>query len=220
MSDITPTGYISLHDASRLLARIDDYTEADHEWLDIGDRLNDAQAMHDATRELRQHLCNGVLVGYYFVGDGKSHRVPEGTWTEDEACLERVDRDLGFEHLYFFHSRGIEIGSVRQPVFLSESEFEKFQKSGAEPKKTMAPKDKGTPGRRKGDGSKPDEKWLDAMQEKVLRGASVYEAASDIFHENIMALKAESDAEDLNIIKRLYDKYRRSKRAGSPLASN
>lgn len=220
MGDITPTGYISLQDAVWRLAEIEDYTKGDLEWLDTGDRLDDAESLRDVTRELRQHLCDSVLTGHYFVGEGKPHPVPEGTWTEDEACLERAGRDQGFELLYLFHTRGIKIGDVRLPVFLTEHEFEKYRKGGVEPKKSMAPKNPRAPGRRKGDGTIDDEKWLDAMQEKVLPGASVYKAASDVFHEDKEALKAVSNAKDGNIIKRLYDKYQRSKRVGSLLATD
>ncbi len=220
MGGVTPTEYISLHDALRRLAKIEDYKEGVDEWFDIGDRLNDAQAMHDATQEMRQHLCDSLLTGYYFLGGGKPHPVPEGTWTEDEACLKRAGPDLGFERLYFFHSRGIVIDSVRRPVFLSEREFKKFQKGGPAPKKSMAPKDKKTPGRRKGEWTIHDEDWLDEMQKKVLRGKTIYAAAQDVFFENKKTLRAKSTARDENIIKRLYDKYRKSTRAGSLLATD
>ena len=48
-----PSGYIGIPDAARMLAEIQDYTEADLEWLDIGDRLNDAEALNRATQKLR-----------------------------------------------------------------------------------------------------------------------------------------------------------------------
>ena len=140
MGDTTPTDYISLHDALRGLAKIDDYTEGGLERLDIADQLKDAQAMHDATQEMRQHLCDSVLTGYHFLGDGKPHPVPEGTWTEDEACLQRAGPDQGFERLWHFHRRGIQMNGVRWPVFLIESEFEKLRKGETKPKTSMAPR--------------------------------------------------------------------------------
>jgi hypothetical protein len=220
MNDTAPTGYISLFSALKNLAGIDEYTEANLECLDIGDRLNDAQAMHDTTQVLRQHLCDSVLTGYYLVGDGKPHPVQVVTWTLDEACLEHAGVDFGFKHLLHFHHRGIEVNDVRFPVFLIEREFEKLRKGEAKPAKSMVPKIKLKPGPRKGDNEKQDSVWLDMMEKKVLQGKSVYNAASDTFHENKEALKAGSAAKDESIIKRLYDKYRKTTRAGSPLSTD
>jgi hypothetical protein len=220
MGGVTPTGYISLHDALRRLAKIDDYKEGDDEWFDIGDRLNDAQAMHHATQEMRQHLCDSLLTGYYFPGGGKPHPVPEGTWTEDDACLERVGPDLGLEHLWHFHRRGIQVNGVRWPVFLIESEFEKLRKGEAKPKTSMAPKIKRGRGRPKGVGGFDDELWLDKMQEFVHLGKRPLKAANEVLFLHEKEIEWEKGTDVLNVIHRLYKKYMKSDRLKEPPASD
>jgi hypothetical protein len=216
--DITPTGYISLHDALWRLAGIDEYTEGDIEWLDIGDRLNDAQTMHDATQALRQYLCNAALVGYYFVGDGKPHPVSEGTWTEDEACLQRAGPVWDFEHVYLFHSRGIEIAGERRPVFLVEADLEALLKGVAKPKKSMAPRQDRKRGRRKG--SSPvddnDEEYLLMMDPMIEQGDPIMTAADIVVsnHKDKIWRKT-PEVDDKSVSARLQRKWRETRRSSS-----
>jgi hypothetical protein len=73
---ITPTGYIGIDAATRVVAELPDDTEADQEWMDIGDRLNDAVALDRATRNIRQWLCDGTLTAYAANSEKKVTAVP------------------------------------------------------------------------------------------------------------------------------------------------
>lgn len=218
MGEITPSGYISLHDALRHLAKIEDYKEGDDEWFDIGDRLNDAQALHDATEKIRQHLCDSELTGYYFPGGGKPHPVPEGTWTEDEACLERAGPDQGFERLWYFHRRGIQVNDVRWPVFLIESEFEKLRKGETRPKTSMAPKINHGRGRPKG--SSPidddDEEFLLLMDPMIEQGDTIMTAADIVVAENRGRVwRDTSKTKDASVSSRFQRKWNKTRRPSS-----
>jgi hypothetical protein len=219
-TDITPTGYIGLHEAACRLGGVKDLSETDRLVYDTPDYLADAEAITSATTNLRQWLCDGVLFGYHRVVSGRMEKVPEVIWADSNACLQNPSprQDPQFNDIHYFDNRGIEFDGKRNNVLLVEGELEKVIRDGAPPSPLL--KIKGKPGRLKGDGMKPDENWLDKMQVLVTQGKTIYAAAADVFHENKKALKAGTTATDLNIIKRLYDKYRRSTRAGSPFATN
>jgi hypothetical protein len=219
ISDITPSEYISLHNAVRRLAKIKDYSEGDLVALDIGDHLKVAQDTHDKTQALRQHLCNGVLAGYYFVGDGKPHTVPEGIWTVGEACLLRVGTDMGFEDLWHFHPRGIEIVGERRPVFLIEADLEKFLKGKVKPKRTIAPRKDRKRGRPPG--SSPiednDEEFLLLMDPMIEQGDPIMTAADIVVEENRERVWRDpaSKTTDESVSGRLQRKWRESRRSSS-----
>jgi hypothetical protein len=218
MGDITPSGYVSLLDALRQLAQINDYTEGDLEVLDIGDQLKDAQKIHDKTHTLRQHLCDGGLAGYYFVGDGKPHAVPEGIWSEDEACLVRAGADMGFEDLWHLHPRGVEIVGERHPVFMTKFDLEKLLKDEVKPKKYIAPLKDRKRGRPKG--SSPikdnDEKYLLLMDPMIEQGDPIMTAADIVvsIHRDSIWRKT-PDTDDKSVSARLQRKWRKSRRPSS-----
>jgi hypothetical protein len=218
--DVAPTGYIRLKEATRLIADIDEFTEAEVDFKDVGDWHNEAIAIDDATREMRQALCDGQLTGYYFVGDGKAHPVPEGTWTDAEACLKRAGPDMGFEYVYHFHARGIEVGGVRWPIFLIEQEFEKLRQGEIEPKKSLAPKTKRPVGRPRDSGF-DDKCWLDEMEKYVQQGSHTpYQAANRVAYDRFGEIRKKPGTDVQSIIDRLYRKYMRSDRPKVPLDSD
>ena len=100
--EFSPAEYLSLSDAVRMVAKIPEYSDSDNEWLDVGDHLNDAEALDLATKKLRQWLCDGELTACTRDLRGKKINVPEWTWTDDKACLADRSGDEQFRGFQFF----------------------------------------------------------------------------------------------------------------------
>lgn len=206
--DVTIDGYIKLHEAVRRLADIMDYTETDFDWLDIGDRLEDAGAVDQATRRIRLVAANGELKGYFFVGDGKPRPVSEGTWTEHEACLVRAGKDMGFEDLWHFHSRGLEVeNGVRRPVFFIEREFETFRRGNSKAASSMVPREKRPRGRPRGVGAFDDNRWLLEIDKLVKTGIGAKTAANSVVAAHANEIGRMPGIPDESVAQRLYRKW-------------
>lgn len=218
MGDITPTGYISLRDAVRRLAGIKDYAEEDDKWLDIGDRLDDATAIHDATQELRQLLCDGELTGYYLQNANNFPIVPRETWTDDDACLSSFGAYPGFENLFDFHADGIKLNDARHRVFLYEASFNKFLSGEAKPMKPHIPPELRKSGRPKN--SSPfkdeDEEFLRLMAPLIEQGIPISKAADSVVAETRNLVRGvKTTTKDESVSTRLQRKWRQSREPSS-----
>jgi hypothetical protein len=211
--DVTPTEYINLIEAAWRIAGIDDYTEADLEWLDTGDRLNDAAKLHEATRELRQRLTDGELVACYKPKPGKWAPVPELVWTDDDACLDRGSPDPMFRDFYFLHPRGVEINGVRTPAFLLETAFEEFVSGGA--KKRKLPEPKRPPGRPRGSGAIDDNRWLLEMDRLCEDGVPPKTAANAVVADHKDEIERGKGVSDDHVAQRLCRKWKDTRAAKS-----
>jgi hypothetical protein len=211
--DVTPSGYINLLEAVRRIAGIDDYTQAVLEWLDDGDRWDDASALHEATRELRQRLTDGELVAYYKPKAGKSVPVPEWIWAVDEACLELSKSDLIFRDFYFLHPLGVEINGVRTPAFLLETAFEDFVSGGA--KEKISPQPKRLPGRPRGSGAMDDDRWLSEMDRLCEDGVPPKTAANAVVADHKDEIERGKDVDDDHVAQRLCRKWKDTRPAKS-----
>jgi hypothetical protein len=214
--DIAPRGYLSIYDAVRILASVPIYSADDNEWLDDGDRLNDASAIDDATRKLRQRLSDGELTAYVQLQAGKPSPVPEWTWANDGACLGRVSHDERFRDFQFLHSDGIQIDGVRSRAFLVGVEFEDFLNGNTEKPPPKLPKTKRRPGRPKGRGAFNDEPWLDEMEMLVLQGETPFRAATEIVFKHPKDIQRKPNTKTEHLIDRLYSKYAKSDRPKAP----
>jgi hypothetical protein len=210
--DIAPSGYLTIDDAIRIRADVPTYSADDDEWLDDGDRLNDASAIDAATRELRQRLSDGELTAYVQLQAGPGSRVPEWAWADDGACLGSAGPDERFRDFQFLHDEGIKIDGVRRRVFLAEEEFNALLRGETEKSSPMLPKTKRLPGRPKGSGAFDDEPWLDEMEKLVLQGVTPFGAATEIVFKHEKDIQRKPNTKTEHVIDRLYSKYMRSDR--------
>ena len=213
--DIAPSGYLSIHEAIRIVAEVPVYTADDDEWLDFGDRLNDASAIDAATRELRQRLSDGELTAYVQLQAGKVSRIPEWTWADDGACLSRTGPDERFREFRFLHPHGVEIEGRRSQVYLGEKQFEAFRKGETEKSPAMGPKIKRRPGRPEGVGAFDDERWLHEIDKCVEEGLGPVTAANSIAAAHREDVERKGGTSDENVSHRLYRKWRDTRRRSS-----
>ena len=207
--DIVPKGYLSIHEAVRILADVPIYSADDNEWLDIGDHLNDASAIDAATRYLRQRVCDGELPAYYQSKTDRIIRVPKWTWADDKACLDQTRiRDVQFREFQFFHSDGIEISGVRSRVYLSKKEFDAFRKSKRGETDTETKKIEQRPGRPKGVGAFNDERWLQEMDKLIKEGIGPMTAANSVERGHFDEIERKKGARDESVAQRLYRKWK------------
>ena len=200
---ITPTGYIGIDAATRVVAELTDDTEADQEWMDIGDRLNDAVALDRATRNIRQWLCDGTLTAYAANSEKKVTAVPAWFWVDDRACLDDYMPDELFGDFRFFHADGVRFDGIRTPVFLKVSEFSATLSGNTNPAQS---KTKSRPGRPRGSGAIDDGQWLDEMQEQVLDGITPWIASIVVVAEHQVSIERKTNATDQSVAQRLYNK--------------
>ena len=211
--EFSPDGYISIYEAIRRAAKIQDYTDADDVWRDFGDLLNDAEALDRATTKLRQWLCDGALIAYTPGGSGNKTKVPKWTWTDDSACLSDRSPDEQFHDFQIFSGKGIKLEDRWLPVFVSEKRFKSLLGEDEDVAKSNKVNVKRGPGRPKGSGSFDDEQWLERMEIQVLKGLGVLEAANDVvavFKKDIR--RKRGIVNDESIAHRLYQKYKKSNR--------
>jgi hypothetical protein len=214
---VTPSGYIGLLDAVDRLAEVDEYTEADMEWLETGDRLDDAKAAHETTLKLREALCDGELKAYFQPDVGEVKVVPEWTWSDDEACLRPSGIDHQFGGFHFFHPRGILINSRRTVVQILLDEFEAWQTGKTTSKGLLRPKVKRPPGRPAGSGAFDDERWLREMDAIISpkKGPTLgpTTAAASIVAEFRDKIPRKNGASDISVSHRLQQKWIASRKA-------
>jgi hypothetical protein len=199
-----PSGYIGIPDAARMLAEIQDYTEADLEWLDIGDRLNDAEALNRATQKLRQWLSDGTLTAYAPGLGGKKTSVPAWLWADDKACLNDYISGEQLGEFQFFHADGVMFDGIRTPVFFEEDKLIAILRGDIKPKGDKATRRLGRP---KGSGSFDDEPWLKKMEKLVTKGTTPWVAAQSVVVDNQKSIKRNNNVSNENVAQRLYKKY-------------
>jgi hypothetical protein len=209
-----PTGFINIRDAIENIANIPEYTAFDLEYLDIGDRLNDAKALDAATKKLRQALCDGHLKAYTMDSAGVKRAVPIWDWANDEACLDDQSTDVQFNFFRFFHAKGIKLENVRKQVFITEESLTRFLTNAPNPAVKKPTKKAGRP---KGSGSFDDETWLGEMEKIIIdKGISPWAAAQSIVSDNADRIERKQGVLNEAVESRLYKKYKLSSRTGSP----